>query len=396
MSLVTPTTEAIAANIKAQLEAALSQTIPLLPKAFTDVLAKSLAAVLVLVYRFAGFAFLQMFIRHASSEDTVVNGTTVNPLTEWGVLLGVGEPLGGTQAELTVDITVQNQVGQLDGGAHLLRTETGVGYQTLAPVILDAPVKSATIRATSDPDGDGGVGDIGNLQVNDIVTFVNPQPNVATDAVVTAVTVPGVDPEDPEVYRARVLDRAQAIPQGGAYADYRIWGSTVQGVANIYPYTGALPGEVDVYVEAITDLDPDGIPDAALLQAVFDAIELNDAGLASQRPANAAVNTIAITRTAFDVEISGLIAEDVSATQEAVEDGIVEHLLQREPFIVGLSVLPRLDRVQQSAIAGIVSEIVSAQGATVGPVVLKLATVEISATTLGTGEKAKLGTLLWI
>ncbi len=401
MSLVTPTTEELRDNIVANLEAALSQTVPLLPKAFTRPLAAALAAVLILVYRYAGFSFLQAFVAFATLDETEVNGTKLKPLVEWGRLFGVGDPIPAVQAELVIDVTVQNQVGDLPGGSQLLRADTGVLYQTVAAVLLDAPTVSVTVKASSDPTGGGGAGAIGNLNDGDIVSFPNPLPNVATDAVVTSTAVSGVDGETEEAYRSRILDRTTARPQGGALADYRVWGSEVAGVAFIYPYTGS-PGEIDVFVESTTALDPDGIPDAALLTAVFDAIELDDNGLASRRPANAGVNTLPIsggTRTAFDVIVGGLVVPDptkLAATEAAISDALDEFLRSREPFIVGLSVLPRTDNISQAAVAGVVYEIASAEGAVVATVALELSGVPVVAHTLGNGEKAKLGNATFV
>ena len=111
MSLVTPTTKDISDNIIAQLEASLNQTIPLLPKSFTRVLAKAMAAVFVLLYKYGGFIFLQIFVQTASNVDTEINGKTVNPLIEWGRLIGVGDPTPATSAQLLVDINVETQTG---------------------------------------------------------------------------------------------------------------------------------------------------------------------------------------------------------------------------------------------------------------------------------------------
>ena len=106
MALAVPTTASINATIIAQLEASLSQTIPLLPKAFSRVLSKALAGVFILVYKYAGFMFLQLFVAFAQNRDTEINGTTVNPLQAWGVLIGVGLPDAATHAELVISVTV--------------------------------------------------------------------------------------------------------------------------------------------------------------------------------------------------------------------------------------------------------------------------------------------------
>lgn len=393
MSLATPTTQEVSDEIIAGLEGALSQTIPLLPKAFARVLAKVLAAVFVLLYKYAGWIFLQLFVAHASFRETEILGVKIRPLVEWGKLIGVGEPDAATQAEHVIDVTVVTQVGNLTAGTNLVRSETGVIYTVVAAVPLDAPVKPATIRAVSDQDGGDGSGAIGNLQPGDVVSFANPPPQVGGEATVVSQSVTGADAETPEAYRARVLRRFQAKPQGGAYADYREWAEEVVGVLNVYPYTSDTPGAVDVYVEATeaSSGSPDGIPTGAQLDAVFDAIQLDDAGLASRRPANAGVNVNPITRVPFDLTVTGLIP-DTPALRTAIEQGTDEFLRSREPFIVGLSVFPRKDRITQAEVGGIVANIVHAQGATAASLTLAAG----QAYTLGHGEKAKLGTATFV
>lgn len=401
MSLSTPTTAEIADTILAQVEGSLSQTVPLLPKAVLRVLAKVLAGAYTLVYKYAGFIFLQMFVTHASMRETVINGRTVRPLVEWGRLVGIGDPTPATRAELLIEITVEVQTGSLPAGSQLLFPSTGVVYLTTAAVALDAATKQVTIRASSDQQGGGGEGSIGNLEPGDVVSFASPLPNVARDAVVISQSVTGADAELEDAYRGRVLRRFQRRPQGGAYADYQAWGEEVAGIINVYPYTGA-PGEVDVYVEATaaSSGDPDGIPTAAQIDAVADSIELDQDGLASRRPANAAVNVLAISRVAFDVTIGGLSVPastglDEATVEAAIEAAIDEYLRAREPFIVGLSFLPRRDRITQSAVAGIADETASTLGATITTVELFLGGVDTPAYTLGNGEKAKLGAITW-
>lgn len=395
MNLTTPSVATISDNIVNQIASSLSQTVPLLPKAFTRVLAKVLAAVFVLVYKYAGFSLLQYFVAYASSKDTVVNGTTLNPLTEWGRLFGVGDPTSATRWEGTITIDVLNQTGSLPAGSQLLRSSTGVLYLTLSAVALDAATKTVTVRATSDQDGNGGAGTLGNLNPGDVISFANPQANVATDATVATTTVTGADAEDPEVYRERVLDRARSQPQGGAYADYQAWGSGVAGILNVYPYTGS-PGQVDVYVEATvaSSGSADGIPTAAQLTAVADAIELDVSGLASRRPAGALVNVYAISRQAYDVTVTGFTGD--SDGEDAIETAVDDWLRSREPFIVGLSALPRADRVTQAAVGGIADEAASALGETMSTVALEKDGNPISGDTLGDGQRAKLGTITFV
>lgn len=362
MALQTPTTAEISANIIANLEATLSQTIPLLPKSFLRVLAKTLGAVFILLYKYGGFIFQQIFVSSATIRETEINGIFLSPLIEWGRLLGVGDPVAATQAELEIDVTVVNQTGTLPSGSQLIGTVNGVTYITIGDVPLDAATISVIIRAVSDQAGGGGAGAIGNLQIDDEVTFANPLANVAQVAVVTAQQVTGADAEATEVYRQRVLDRFQKRLQGGALADYEIWGEEVAGIINIYPYTGNEPGEVDVFAEATIESSgsPDGIPTAAQLSAVFLSIEKDESGLATRRPANAFVNVFPITRTGFDSAVFGLVVDNPGQVQTDISAAITDFFAAAEPFIDGLTIPPRRDRITQSALIGLVEDIVTA------------------------------------
>lgn len=393
MSLATPTTTEISASILAQIESSISQSVPLLPKAFARVLAKVLGGVFVLLWKYAGFIFLQLFVSTSTHRETVVNGRTIRPLLEWGRLIGVGDPEAATRAELVVEVTVLVQTGSLPAGSQLLYSPTGVVYLTTAAVALDAATVEVTIRASSDPDGGGGAGAIGNLDVGTVVSFASPLANIARDTTVLSQSVTGADAESWEAYRTRVIRRFQRRPQGGAYADYQLWGEEDPGILNVYPYTSASPGEIDVYVEATeaSSGDPDGIPTAGQLTTVFDLITADEDGLPSRRPANAAINVYAITRTAFDVEITGLTASDLPAAKAAIEAATDEYLRSREPFIVGLSILPRRDLITRAGVTTAADEAASALGGTVISVRLLLSGSPLVAHTLGDGEKAKLG-----
>jgi hypothetical protein len=403
MALQTPTTAQVAANIIVQLEQALSQSIPLLPKAFSRVLARVLGGKFVTLYKYAGFSLLQQFVAYATMDPTEINGEIVRPLVEWGRLIGVGDPLGATQAEVELSVPVLVQTGSLPGGTQLLNVATGIVYRTTAAVALDAATVTITARASSDQSGGNGAGTQGNLEPGQTLQFASPPPNVARTATVTGTAVEGAEAESVEVYRGRIVTRFRRRPQGGAYADYAAWGSGVAGVAAVYPYTGQLPGEVDVYVESVEDSD--GIPSGALIESVAAAIEYDPAefpsptGLANRRPVGAAVNVYPIARTTFDVELAGLEANgelDADAVEVAIGEGLDEFLRDRSPYIVGLSSLPRQDRVTQGAVAGVVNEIAEANGASVAAVIVRRDGVLVTQYNLARGELAKLGTLTTI
>lgn len=398
MSLDTPTTQQINDNIIVQLEATLNQSIPLLPKSFLRVLARTLSGVFILLYKYAGFMHLQQFVRHASFKETTVNGVKLVPLIEWGRLVGLGDPTTATAAEITISITVEVQGGSLPQGSQLVNPDTGVTYLTVESAALDAPAVSVTVRASSDSGGGDGSGSIGNVQIGTVLTFANPLSDVARDTAVTEVKVTGADAERESAYRQRVLDRFQKRPQGGAYADYEQWGEEAAGILNVYPYTSDCPGQVDVFVEATPESSgsPDGIPTTAQLQSVLDVINYDREGLASRRPANALVNAYPIKRVGFEVMVTGVEVDNIADATAQIEAAVNEYFLSREPYILGLSVLPRRDRVTRSAIGGVVDDIVSARGGIFSSVVLKLGGENIELYTLNIGEKAKVAEVSFV
>lgn len=390
MALAVPKTSEVRDLIVSGLESSLSTTIPLLPKAFSRVLAAVLAGAILLVYKYAGSIFLNLFVRYASTEPTTINGKVVIPLVEWGRLVGVGDPEPADRAEHTITITVTNQTGSLALNAQLIHPATQVIYLTLATVTLNAATKTVTVRASSDPAGNGGAGAVGNLPVGTVLEFANPLPNVAREATITtAQTVAGKDAETWPNYRLRILKRFQRPPQGGAYADYQVWGEEVTGVVNVYPYASDLPGHVECYVEADTNTDPDGIPTLAQREDVYDAIQMDVAGVPTRRPVSAAVKVLEITRLTFSANIFGMLVDDEDETKADIEEGLVEYALSREPFIVGLTSLPRRDRITQAEVAGIVTNVVNAHGGTVTRVEATFSGVPQFARNLQKGQKAK-------
>lgn len=391
MSLVTPTTAEIDAAIIAQLEASLNQTIPLLPKSFMRVLSRVLAAVFITVYKYSGFIFLQMFVQTATIKTTDVNGRDLSPLIQWGRLIGVGDPAAAIQAEMQITVIVSQQTGTLPSGTQLIGATNGITYLTIGTVALSAATVTVLVRASSDQAGGNGAGAIGNLDIGALLTFVNPLPNVEREATVLNGIVTGADGEATEVYRQRILDRFQKQPQGGAYADYEMWAVEPAGILNAYPYTSLFPGQVDVYIEATvaSSGSPDGFPTAAQLIQANDSIIFDLAGVPNRRPANALSNTFSITRVGFDVIVSGLNVLDPATVQADIITALTEYFLDREPFIPGLSIEPRKDRVTNSAVVGIVEDIVNGANGIFGSAIVEKDAAPITLFALGVGEKQK-------
>ena len=332
-----------------------------------------------------GFTALQQFVRTAAIEPTAFNGVTVSPLIEWGRLIGVGDPTPATRAELSVTVTATGSA-TLPAFSQLLGGSNGVVYLTAQAVDVSPGANTVLIRASTP-------GTVGNLGAGAAVSFVQPVPAVATDTTVQRQTVTGADAEAVEVYRQRVLQRFQRRAQGGALVDYQIWGEEVAGVVNVYPYTGD-PGQVNVYVEAGNQ--PQGIPTQAQLNAVVRSINLDADGLATRRPADALVNARPITRTTFTVRVLGLVVDNLSATRSGIEAALLQYFEGREPFITGVSLPPRRDQLTQTAVTGVVDDIVSANSGVFGSVEVREGSTVITTRVLREGEKAARGAVTYV
>lgn len=373
----------------AALEAQLSQTIPLFPKAFNRILAKMLGLVFVVLYQFSEFIGLQMLATTMSDKPLTVGGIEFIPLDEEGKKIGLTRGTGQRSTGIAT-VTVLTQTGSILSGAKLLDSETGQLYLVVGDVALDAAEVAIVVRAVN-------YSSLATLYVGQVLSFVSAPATIEKDTTVYAVTLVGDDPESTEDWRARILAWWAARPHGGAYADYREWGTEVDGVENIYPFSGGTtaiptsgPGQVDIYVEASDTTD--GIADAALLAAVKANIEKTAAsGLADRRPMNTYVNVASIYRSAFDFTVSGInVPGDLSEAQTSITAALSNYMLSRENYIDGLSLLPRRDNVMESEAAGVVGRVVAAIGGTVQSVTIDGGTPIY---TLTEGQKAKLGSV---
>lgn len=388
-SPITPTTAQVRDNIIGQISAQLGQRAPIFPKAFTRVLATALAGVIVTLYKFAGFIFLQQFVRYASNEPMTANGRTFIPLQEWGILYGVGLPRRATQAQLEVSVVVLTQGDVLTTGTQLIGPNNVV-YTVAGDVSLNAATVTAIVVASGDQQGGDGSGIIGNQPTGTELTFANPLGNVGPVATVTGEEVAGVEAETTDSYRARIILRLQRQPNGGSLVDFQIWAEDAAAVLNAYPYTGDTPGTVTVYIESAT-LE-DGIPNQDQLDAALLSIQFDANGRATRAPLGTLPNTQPISRREYDITITNLTGiADLAAARDEIERALTDYFTEREPFITGLSTGTRLDTITQSEAAGLVATIVAIRGGTFDGLTLNRDGNTVTRETLPQGVKAKRG-----
>jgi hypothetical protein len=100
-----------------------------------------------------------------------------------------------------------------------------------------------------------------------------------------------------------------------------------------------------------------------------------------------------ITRYEFDVTINAL-APDTPATRALIDDAIDAYMIDRAPYIRGLSTT-RKDTISQIEIVSLIYSIIQPLGVTISSVELSDITGAIDLYALGAGEKAKLSSVTY-
>lgn len=386
MSLQTPQISELRQTTISQLESELDQEDQSLPKATVRALGTVLAGLFVLLMKYAGWMFLQQFVRWASFRETTVLGRVLVPLRMLGDEHGVDPPVDGAKARFTVSVVPITLGSTLKANTAIIDRPTQRIYKTISDTVLSTNPTSVDVRAVAE-------GAIYNVTTATALHFVSPQSNAQRELAVTAIVTEGTDPEGEDSYRGRIQQKRTAPAQGGAHADYQQWAREISGITNVYPYNNG-PGRVIVYCEATvaSSGSADGIPTNSQLNQVAARINLPVTGIASRRTINALVGVVAISRKALGVQVIGLVVANQAAVEAQIEAACNEYLRNAEPYIVGLTLPPRRDVITQSAMARVVDEIVSANEGRVTDVVLLDGATPIRTYSLGPGQRAKLAT----
>jgi hypothetical protein len=255
------------------------------------------------------------------------------------------------------------------------------------------------------------LGVIGNLAISDTLTIGTQIAGLDAELTVTAIINLGVDDEDIEVYRQKILDEIRTQGGGGNTADYRKWAQQVAGVARAYPYAGLPTGSTatataidrTVYVEADVSIDPDGIAPGSLLDDVRDSINTDpDTGI-SRPPlglTDATLYVESIDRLSIYIEIRNLVVDSaiLAQTKTDIDAAIDLYLRAIKPFIPGLDVeRERNDTITAGSLANVIQDVVKSVGGNFESVSFGLSpATSISSYTLNPGETTKTGAVSYV
>jgi len=303
------------------------------------------------LYKYATERALQNLALTATEED----------LDLIGVNYGVNR-IPAEAAVLEAETTGTNGV-TIPQTVSYVGDSNGARYFPDASVIIAGGV--AVLSLVAEVLGTGG-----NLQIGDTLTISQEIAGASPLATVTAITNLGLDREEDEDYRVRILDEIRTVGGGSNAADYRTWAQQTPGVVRAYPYTGNLPagppyypGERTVYIKGDPDVYPDGIPDAALLDDARDYIN-NDPVTGESRPCLGSTDQTLyvepITVTTFVFEVEGLTVDPTveDDAKDALDTALIEYCVSLQPWIDGLdSDVDRNDTISQTSVSEVVNNV---------------------------------------
>lgn len=363
-----PDLNSLYTEIKASFASTYNQNVSPLPKSFLNILSKVLAGLMNAVYKYGNFTSKQIFLNTASFEQiTLDDGTVIRPLVEVARKYGIGEPTPATQAELEAQAIV-TAAGTIPSGTQLTNKATGIIYTTTQDYTVTSGTVNLSILASGDATNTGGFGVIGNMEIGDIVTFINPQITSAEASIVTILTT-AADAQTEDSYRNKAITAAKQERLPNNYLWYREEAEEL-GTVRVYPYTSSTAGFIDIYVKST--LSGSVIPTQTQLDEVLNAVTFDDSGI-NQLPANiAGINVLPATTKSFSITISTINTNnEIASIQTAITAALQDLFANYEPYISAIDVTDaRKDLIDLQEINGLVYSTAKARGATVGSVTL--------------------------
>lgn len=306
-----PTTEEIKDRIINDIESSISQSTPLLFKAFNRVLAFALSGAFTILYKFGQWALKQIFTITQDADSLELKGDQYDIPRKVAIA-----------AILTADFTGDNGT-IIPAGKQFRGNANGLLYSLQTAEEISGGTASGNVLCLTS-------GEAGNLINGSVLTILQPIPGLDNQATISATVTEGEDQEEIEDYRARISDREKTPPQGGALADYIIWAREVAGITRAFVWghrevSAINPGYIEVY--PISDTDPGGrIPDSGKLTEVQEYIDDP-----TRAPLQAVIiDALPMIEQQFDITVTDL-EPNTTAIKNLFAENVEAYLLEREP-----------------------------------------------------------------
>lgn len=355
MSYRIKTTQELFEDHLSRLEGQLGQDSPINDKAFLRVLAGTEAGQDIGLYKYAADRAKQNLALSATGEDLDRIGNdnfTVRKLATAAILMVTLPATNGTIIPV---------------GREFVGDSNGLRYKNESEETAAGGIVTLSLRCVV-------TGTDGNLDIGNTLSISAQIAGAETQATITVIDTLGVNRESDADYRPRVLFAQRAITGGANAADHKIWGEAVTGVKTIFPYSGRptgtdYPGDRTCYVEANTDVDPDGIAPAGLLATVRTAMGIDPDTGESRFVLGLTDDNLwveSIIRTSVKVIIHNFYCpEDTEEDCKTdIEDSLTAFFLTVKPFIAAIDLIQeKNDIITKVAISEVVQDVLKSYGA---------------------------------
>lgn len=208
----------------------------------------------------------------------------------------------------------------------VLRSTDGQEYTLNADVTITSGVGNGSITAVVE-------GAAGNKAEGIAVALTSPIAGVQSNAsILSPGLTGGVDIEEIESWRARIIERIQTPPHGGNESDYHAWAKQIAGVTRVWVFPNQL-GRGSVYLLFVMDEKAGTIiPSPTEVGFVQDHLDV-------VRPVTADVTVAAPDAVPVDFQIN--LSPNTVAVQQAVEAELVD-LIRRESMPGGTLLLSHI------------------------------------------------------
>ncbi len=217
--IVPPTQERIDANV-ARIESAIGQKVPQTQQAFARIVAVIQGMSATGIQKYAAERAKQALVISADLEQLKYLGGQFGVAYKYATAAEITAGITGTAGTV---ITSDNYwVGDANGVRYESETDVTISesYTTQIPLIAV------------------DTGTVGDLQYGDTLSIGNAVAGYTDAAFVVSLDVDGVDDEETEDYRSRILNVLRSKGGGGNSADYRRWAEETPLVTHAYPYAG--------------------------------------------------------------------------------------------------------------------------------------------------------------
>ena len=355
--------------------------VPILKRSLIKCFAYAIAGIVSLIWNFAEWQYLQIFIETCDFEA----------LKRWGNLVDVNYRLG-TKAVLKIKLENATK-SEITAGTAWKNLDNGLIYRSLTTINTNININTNTSANTAKGNTPTDIfinvecsvsGEIGNMLNDSKLNLINPVAGLPETAIVYSTEIIGTDNENIEDYRIRVLNRYKRKPQGGAAIDYYNWATEVAGIADCLPYV-LQNGLITLYIVSngsgtnrtpTGSIEPNTFPQWQNGQmidivgygqflSVANSINgdnmnnennIND-NLNNRRPMNAKVQLLPPNYTEYKIEIEDLNPINESIIQN-IKNSLIAELDKKRPNIKAIGYSASNATINSNQLNSIVQNII--------------------------------------